>query len=91
MADHSRAEGRIWGPRVVAFYTRRKPLDAEDRSALTEVLEEAISGAVQAGRPVAGWAIAVNTALDAWDAARGMNGPRVAHFDLARGVITELD
>lgn len=91
MADGAIDLGRVWADRLVAFYAKRVPLDEAARSSLFDAMTEAVAGAARADQPIARWPAAINAGLDRWEAGGRPAGPRVAHLDNARGVVTLLD
>lgn len=92
MTDHALDAGRVWGARLLAFYCRDVALEDEDRASLSEQMSRAVAEATRSGRAPGRWSASINAALDAWEAARDRSdGPRVAHVDAARGVITKRD
>ncbi len=80
---------RRWAARAAALYIRRVTLSLADQGALERELSARFRAASDAGLTPAEWPREANRTFEEWEARLSIRGPRIASFDLARGLALE--
>ena len=80
---------RRWAALAAALYIRRVTLSLADQGALERELATRFRAASDAGVQPADWVREANRTFEEWEARLSIRGPRIASFDVARGIVLE--